>query len=108
MLPLMCAAVDFMVTPPMKIVIVSPTSQQTPELQSLLQEIHRNYIANKTIVFIPEDQPQVRKFFEKNSDVIEMMTPKDGKPTVYLCEGFTCQSPVNTSQDLAAILQSKL
>lgn len=108
MMPLMCAAIDYLVTPPMKIVIVSPTSQRTTELQSLVQEIHRGYIANKSIVFIPEDQPQIRQFFQKNSDVIEMMVPKGGKATVYLCEGFTCQSPVNSAQDLATILQSKM
>jgi len=29
---------------------------------------------------------------------------KDGKPTVYVCEGFVCKNPLNSLEDLRVLL----
>jgi len=68
------------------------------EAQELLQTIQSEYRPN-TIVAASSHPPS------ENAPTLLLDRPlKDGRPTVYVCEGFVCKMPVNTIFDLQGLL----
>lgn len=60
----------------------------------LEKEIYKNYLPNKVVVLAENSE---------DSDFIPLLQERktiDGKPTVYVCENFTCQKPVTSASEL--------
>ncbi len=53
------------------------------------------------------DSGENRRFLEDHNPAMKTMTPLEHRPTVYLCEDFTCRQPVNDLEALQKLLGQK-
>jgi uncharacterized protein len=90
--PNLLCALDLFLGNPREIAIIgNPGEEQT---RSLLHEVFQIYLPNKVVacgtdsgVFLLEARPQI-----------------NGAATAYVCENFTCKTPVTSPEELAKIL----
>jgi uncharacterized protein YyaL (SSP411 family) len=90
---LLCA-LDFHLARPREIAVIgNPESEETA---LVLREIRRRYQPNKVLacgmdqsIALLKDRPQVA-----------------GKPTVYVCENYTCKRPITDLEELTSVLDS--
>ncbi len=67
-------------------------------LQALLQVINARYRPNLVLAVAPYPPPA-------NAPALLLNRPLlDGMPTAYVCQGFVCQRPVNSPEDLEHVL----
>ena len=101
-LPRMLCALELALEPPRHVVIAGdPKSDNFAALVSVLYESlgpRRSIIA--------ADGSEAHAWLANFAPWISLMKPIANKPTVYLCEGFTCQAPVTTPEDLRKLLSS--
>ncbi|MGH7827589.1 MAG: thioredoxin domain-containing protein [Candidatus Binatia bacterium] len=95
----MLAALDFYLEKPKEIVLIGSREDQVTA--DLLKNIHSLYLPNMTLQLASADQP-----LEKISPLFAGKKQLDGKPTIYVCQNFTCSQPVTTWEDLKPILES--
>lgn len=96
---LLCA-LDFYLGTPKEIVLVG--EPQSPATQALLDEIWKPYLANKVVAQVSPDDT-------KAGELVPLLRDRPqigGKPTVYLCERFTCLNPTTDPKELASQLLS--
>ena len=82
---------------PMQVVIASPKIE---EAQAFAAEISRHFMPNKVIAFTSSRDDEL-------SGRIPLITDKvavQGKPTVYICENYTCKAPITDLDDLRRVL----
>ena len=87
---------DFYLGPSQEIVLVGKPDWETT--RSMTAAIQRKFLPNKVLLFRAEDDTG-----EKLADLcpfVEGMKSRDRKATAYLCEGFSCKTPLT---DLAAL-----
>jgi uncharacterized protein YyaL (SSP411 family) len=98
---LLCA-LDFYLDKPKEIVLIGDSD--APQTISLAREIWSRYLPNKVVAqAAPED--------ERASKLIPLLQGRsevDNEPTAYVCEHFTCQTPVTTPAGLAAQLAQNI
>jgi len=87
-------AADFALGPVNEIAIVGATPQQL--LQTLWAEYRPRQVAAISGFPPPAGSPAL----------LQGRPPLQGKPTAYLCRGFTCQQPVTTPEELSAQLSA--
>jgi uncharacterized protein YyaL (SSP411 family) len=93
-------ALDFMIGPSQEIVIVGdPTLRNT---QAMIQAVQRNFFPNK--VLLVRSQGAEGKKLASLSPFIEAMSSKNNQPIVYVCENYTCKTPIKNVDTLKAIL----
>jgi uncharacterized protein YyaL (SSP411 family) len=95
-------ALDFYLSTPKEIVIIGPRDDKATV--ELLQTLYSIWLPNKVVVaYDPADPSLVSelKLFEDRQMI-------GNKPTVYVCEQYTCQTPVTAPVSLRAQLRSKL
>jgi uncharacterized protein YyaL (SSP411 family) len=95
-------ALDFYLSTPKEIVIIGPRDDQATV--ELLQTLYSIWLPNKVVAaYDPADPSPVSelKLFEDRQMI-------GNKPTVYVCEQYTCQTPVTAPVSLRAQLRSKL
>jgi len=95
----MLSALDFYLEKPKEIVLVGERDDQAT--QNLLTSIHSLYLPNKTLRVVEPGKP-----LEKISPLLQGKKPLDGKPTVYVCQNFTCSPPVTEWEELKGLLES--
>src|SRR5215216_6358341 len=74
--------------------VIPPRSRDGFQGQSLLQVIQSEYRPNMVVAastYPPADEAPA---------LLRQRPLKDGKATVYVCEGFICQNPVTSRSDL--------
>jgi uncharacterized protein len=92
-------ALDFHLSPPMEVVIVGP--RENPSTASLLRVLHTKWLPNKVVAARdPADEAAV-----DNLAMLEGRAMVDGLPTVFVCEGYTCGTPVNDPESLRSRLR---
>jgi uncharacterized protein YyaL (SSP411 family) len=74
--------------------------REDPKAAELLSEIQSHYLPNKTLQLVAPDTS-----LDQVSPLLVGKTQIDGKPTVYICENFTCSAPVTNRGELQMILQ---
>ena len=90
-------ALDFYETPPQEIVVAS-RGQNDPATEALMRVLYSKWLPNKvTVSFDPSDPAAITGL-----PLLEGKTMIDGRPTVYLCEHYTCGTPVTTPDALRA------
>ncbi|MBN4054579.1 thioredoxin domain-containing protein [Nitrospira defluvii] len=89
------AAASFYLLRPKEIHVVGDRKQ--PETEALLSEIYKLYLPNKVLSFNEEGRPN-------GMDGEWKML--DGKPTVYICEHFSCSRPLTVLDEIRASLLS--
>ena len=87
---------DFAIGPTFEVVVTGKRDESADMLKALRQ----TYLPNAAIVFIPEGTDL--------SDLIpytQGMTPRDGKPTAYVCENFACRQPTTDINEMLGYLK---
>jgi uncharacterized protein YyaL (SSP411 family) len=92
-------ALDFYLSEPKEIVIVGePDAVDTREL---LNRIYKEYHPNKVVML---RQPDMREEEAARWPLLAGRSQLDGKATAYVCQNYACQRPVNTPEELSALL----
>jgi len=71
----------------------------------LLREVHSRYLPN-TILLLA-DGGENQSFLQERLPFLATVEKIHGQATAYVCENFTCRLPVNTKEELAAMLDGK-
>ena len=98
----MLSAVDLYLNSPMQIVIAGDDMKETKEF---ILEINRHFLPDKVIAFTGSHAAD-----EVGSDQVPLTRGKvaiQGKPTIYICENYTCSAPVTKLEDLRQVLSSR-
>jgi uncharacterized protein len=91
----MIAVADFYLRKPREVVIIgAPGAAATAELTNRL---HAAYVPNKTIVVAAPESAIRLPVAEGKSQI-------DGRPTAYVCHGYTCSTPVTSAAALVPLL----
>jgi uncharacterized protein YyaL (SSP411 family) len=89
-------ALDFALSASKEIAIVG--SLQRDETQSLLDVVNARYIPNSVLACTSEGTQ------EEIVPLLADRPAKEGHATAYVCQNFTCQSPVLTAEELAKLI----
>jgi uncharacterized protein YyaL (SSP411 family) len=100
-MPQMLVALDYSLSKPRQIVIAG--KKDAPETKALLKEVHRHFLPN-TILLLA-DGSEGQKFLGDKNEAIRAMSVVNGKPAAYVCENFTCKTPVTDPKALGALLK---
>lgn len=92
------SVLDFALSPGHEIAIIGDPQQ--PATQSLLTEVNQRYLPNSVLASAAPNNQEAAKTIPLLAD----RPLKDGKPSAYVCQHFTCQAPVTTSEELAKLL----
>ena len=93
-------ALDFYLSTPKEIAIVG--DPEAAETRALAQEVWRRYVPNKVVALAAERDEQARALVP----LLRERPALGGRPTVYVCENYTCRQPVTTPQELANLLDA--
>ena len=95
----MLCALDFFLSSHTQVVIAS---QKIEEAQAFAVEISRHFMPNKVIAFtrsgVTDDE--LSGMIPPIKDKVAVL----GKPTVYICENYTCKAPITNLEDLRRAL----
>ena len=93
------SALDFYLSPKKEVVIVGhPYRKSTAEMVRVL---FGNWLPNKVVAALDPDDPTAVNDLKLLSGKIMI----DNQPTVYICEGYSCQAPMTNLDSLANQLQ---
>jgi len=92
------SAANFVESKSTEIVLVG--NKEDKQTQEFLFEIHRHYLPNKVVVF--KDPLSYSKSDSYSPELILLKERElaHGKPTVYICENYTCDAPVTDLETL--------
>ncbi len=93
-------AMDFYLSTPKEVVIVSPSEGGSEGARSLAKEVWSRYLPNKVVVQASESDARA-------AEVVPLLRERmavGGRATAYVCERYACKQPVNTPVELASQL----
>ncbi|MDQ3744348.1 MAG: thioredoxin domain-containing protein [Acidobacteriota bacterium] len=96
-------ALDFYLSTPKEIALITPvgdSDSHASDAPALAREIWSRYLPNKVVAQSPEDDSRAAALIPLLRD----RPANGGRATAYVCENYTCQQPVSTSEELAAQL----
>ncbi len=99
--PVMAAALDFADRGKQQIVLAGDAA--SPDFQALLRVVHSCYLPYAVILHA--DGGEAQKLHSQHNEALAAMTPKNGQPTAYVCQNYTCQAPVTEPEALSKLLQ---
>jgi uncharacterized protein YyaL (SSP411 family) len=99
-MPQMLVAIDYSLSKPRQIVIAG--KKEAPETKTLLREVRRHFLP-KTILLLA-DGVEGQKYLGERNEAIRAMSSIDAKSAAYVCENFTCKTPVTDPKQLAGVL----
>jgi uncharacterized protein len=97
----MLCALDFSLLEPQEIVLVADRSKT--DWQELFKIIHSAYLPNA--VFILKDVGTKGGALDE-SPLVKERGLQQGKPTVYICKGYTCDKPITDARELQKKIDS--
>ena len=92
---------DFYLSTPKEIALVGNPDDDS--MKALLKALWRTYLPNRVISSCTSN-------WEKAAQLIPFLRerqPKDGTSTAYFCEGYTCQIPSKTGEELLKQLSTR-
>jgi len=93
-------ALDFMVGPSQEIVIAGDPALETT--RAMVKIIQRSFLPNKVLLL--RAQGLEGKRLASLAPFVAAMRPMNGRPTVYVCEGYACKTPIRDIDSLKATL----
>ena len=99
-MPQMLVALDASLAKPRQIVVAG--ERDAVGTRALLREVHRHFDPNKIVILADGDEGQ--QFLQPRLPELAAMREVEGKATVYACENFACQAPVNDPRALREAL----
>jgi uncharacterized protein YyaL (SSP411 family) len=94
-------ALDFMIGPTKEIVISGDPSLKTT--QDMVKAVRSRFLPNKVLLLRPAGSEGKR--LAVLSPFVKDMAPIDGRPTVYVCEHYSCQTPITETGKLESVLR---
>ena len=91
-------ALDFAMSLVKEVAIIG--QRGATDTQALLAVMNRRYLPNSVLACAAPDDTQA----VQTVPLLAERPLKAGKATAYVCQNFACQSPVNTPEELAALL----
>jgi uncharacterized protein len=95
----MLCALDLYLAGAKEIVIIGNAGETA--VQELIAEINSLYLPNKVVQIT-----EANRSLAEVSPLLQGKTQVNGKPTVYVCENFTCSAPVTSRSELRDLLES--
>ncbi|HET9110230.1 MAG TPA: thioredoxin domain-containing protein [Ktedonobacterales bacterium] len=90
-------ALDDLLGPFYEVALVGAASD--PRMAALRADVANHYSPRMALAWgAPSSQPEVPLLAERG--------PVDGAPAAYVCQGFVCQRPVTTPEELRALLEA--
>jgi hypothetical protein len=83
-------ALDFMIGPSQEIVIAGDPAHEIT--RAMIRAVRSKFLPNKVVLLHP-DGPEGKRL-EALSPFCEGMRPINQEPTVYVCEQYTCKTPI--------------
>ncbi len=94
-------ALDFALGPTREILIVGDSS--SPGTRQMIETAHRLYSPNRVLML--KEGGKHEEDLSKIAPFTGPITSGENGPSVYVCENFSCRSPVRSASELASILQ---
>ena len=91
-------ALDFYLSPPQEVAIFGPVASQ--DTQALMRVLYSLWLPNKVVIANDPADPAPLEGLA----VVEGKRMIEGRPTIYLCERFTCNTPVTSPDALRDLL----
>ncbi|NOY40770.1 MAG: thioredoxin domain-containing protein [Planctomycetes bacterium] len=98
----MLIAVDLRLGPTYEMVLAGDLADETS--RTAVAELHRRYLPNKVLVFAAANQQGAAKPSEALADLLLGKSMLKDAPTLYVCEGFTCQAPAQGLEEITHAL----
>ncbi|MCJ7615661.1 MAG: thioredoxin domain-containing protein [Desulfobacterales bacterium] len=89
-------ALDFFIGPVQEIVIAGDPGLETT--QDMIRAVQRKFLPNKALLLKHEEAGGKR--LQDLSPFVEAMHPINNQPSVYMCEQYTCNAPINNLAEL--------
>jgi uncharacterized protein YyaL (SSP411 family) len=102
-LPLMAAALDFLLTPPRQVVIAGAADD--PRTNAMLRVLSARYLP--TTVTIPLEPGAKGDPLRTLNPFLRNLAPIDGNPAAYVCRNFVCDLPLLSPDSLARLLDER-
>jgi uncharacterized protein YyaL (SSP411 family) len=87
-------ALDFYLSKPTEVAVVADTA--SPGFTDLARTVWQMYLPNRVIAFAVGERAQASQFVP----LLAGKEPLGGRTTAFVCEAYTCQAPVQTSEEL--------
>ena len=84
--------------------IVIVAQDKDLQVKKMMEMIHEQFMPFTLIIFYSKDQEELKSVISN----IENYKMIEGKPTVYLCQSYTCHEPITDLNELKEILDSSL
>jgi uncharacterized protein YyaL (SSP411 family) len=94
---------DFYLSTPKEIVIVSPSNSSSDDAHTLSREVWTRYLPNKVVAQALENDTRALELIP----LLRERTAMNGSATAYVCEHYACKQPVNKREELAAQLSDE-
>jgi uncharacterized protein YyaL (SSP411 family) len=91
---------DFYLSTPKEVVIVSPADGGGDDARALAREVWTRYLPNKVLVQASESDTRAAE----SIPLLRERTAVGGRATAYVCEHYACRQPVSTPGELASQL----
>lgn len=74
------------------------------DLKALVKCVQSTYIPNKVMIV---HHPGEDSYLAKHLGVLSSMRMQDGRATAYVCENYTCASPITDVSQLERVLDGR-
>lgn len=98
--PVMAMAFDLSQRGKQQIVLAGDKS--TPEFQALSASVRKRFLPYAALLYA--DGGTGQQWLAQHDEVLAGMKPVNGQPAAYVCQNFTCQTPVTTVAGLEKVL----
>ncbi len=96
-----CYGSDFHMYFCVQIIVVG--ERKSSDTVALMEVVNSNYLPNKVLIF---HEPGSKSFLTEHLPALKNMAAMDNKATAYVCENFTCKTPVTEPKELRKLLRS--
>ena len=94
----MLGALDTLLAPSQEIAVVGDPDDDATK--ALLRQVRKRYIPHTVLALKRPDE-------KSDLPLLADRTLVDGKPAAYVCENFACKLPINTPEELSALLSGE-
>lgn len=98
--PQLLCALDERLRPGKHVAIVYDNTCAGGLLNQVTSTIHQQHVPSKTLFFFNRDNQEVSQFAKDNIHYLSDTVTKDGKPTIYICQNFSCRLPLTDLVEL--------
>ena len=99
----MLCALDFYISAPVEIALVYDSSTKS-EAEDLLKVLNQTYLPNAVLAIADQSSADFAEY-AKLCPLLADRPLQNGKASVYICENFACQKPINDESELRQALQ---